>query len=330
MVSPLSLKGEITKMSKIVNYIKKSTALILAITMIANVIFPGSFVNASDEQLSDLEELLIEELSEDNIEVESIDFSLDEIVVEVSVEAENGNEIFTTVEFAPGDTSITLTILEYSDEGVLEERVFIVDLSEMEDLAGADGENIEFVIEDVETGEIFECDLDEGVLSSLILSGLKAGLLVTKGLFSGGFVIILLGKVWKPVCKPKLCRPRPPVCPPVCPPINGNGNGNGNGYDDIDGTHFEAVFHDGSVLIGESLSFTEAVARLRNGQNVWSPRISEARDAARQAGNRIPIGIRNDAFPSGRRTNCYMYHIIPNPATGGRAYFGFNQRRGVR
>ena len=310
-------------------------ALVLAIVMVINVFFPVGVARASEKQLSNLEDILIDELSDENIDVENVDFSLDEVVVEVSVEAENGEEILTTIEFSPGDTSVTLTTLEYNDNGVLEERVFIVDLSEMEDFTGADGENIEFVIEDVETGEIFEYDLDEGVLSKFILSGLKIGLFALKGLFAAGFVIILFGKIWKPIRKPSRpgLRPpvRPPVCPPVvCPPCPPNGDCNDTGYDDIDGTHFEMLAHEGIILIGESLDFYDAVTRLKDGQNIWSPTLNDARTVARHAGNRIPVGIRNDAVPNGLRTNYYMFYVLPSPATGGRAYFGFNQRRGIR
>jgi len=322
-------------MSKVINYIKKGTAVILAVVMVGNIFASGSNIAfALEEQLSELEEQLIEDLSEElgdeNIEVENLEVSLDEIVVEVSVEDATGEEVYAAIEFAPGDTYITLITLEYNDDGFLEEREYIVDISEMEDYAGLDGEDLEFLIEDVETGEIFEYDMDEGVLSIFWMGGLKLGLSAIGGLLFIGKVMIFGGILWKVKFPPLTCRPRPCPCP--CPPWNGNGGNGENGANGNNGAYnyFEAMTHDGTILIGSGLSTAEAAARLRSGENTWSPTVSEARGVARQAGNRLPFGTHNDSRPNGRRDNCYMSYVLPSPRTGGRAYFGNTLRRGVR
>ena len=317
-----------SEIQQFINNLKKNIAFIIAMCLIFTSVIPV-VAHASEEQLEEFEEILIEELSEElseeNIEIERVDISLDEIVVEVSTENVDGEEVLTMLEFAPGATEITLITRDY-EEGVIEEREFVIDLSEMEDYIGTDTEAIEFVIEDVNTGEVFEIDTEEGVLSSfafvIAAVGIKIGVGAFLSLLALGKFVIIFGKIWKVLCPQRPCRPIV-ICPPelpLCFPSTTTSNYN----------HFEAMMYDGNIVIGEGLNLTSASNRLSNGEDTWSTTANHARSVARGAANRMPSAILNNARPNGRRSNLYMNHILPNPRTGGHAYFGLTVRRGVR
>ena len=316
----LSLKGEIKmgKVNKLINNIKKNTAVILSLAVLCSTVLLPGVAFASEDGTSEIENILIEELSEENIEVESIEISAGEVVLEVSAEDADGEEVSAVVEFVPGEAYIYLVTLEYNSEGILEEREFIVDLNELEDYAGADGESIEFVIQDIETNEIFEYNSDEGELSGVItLLALKIGGAAIVGLLGLGLLKVVGGVLW--LCLKKLKG-------------NGNNNGgdNGNGNDfSINFSHFEVMISGNQIYLGAGMDLRAAATRLRNGGNVWSATAAEARAAANLATNRLPSLIQNNST-FGRRTNWYLDHIQPTPRTGGHSYFGTNLRRGWR
>jgi len=297
-------------MKKIFNFLKSKIAITLSFAILVTTIVPN-IARASEEQLDELEELLIYELSEENIEVESVDIYLDEISIEVSVENADGYEAYATLEFAPGDTDITLYVEGYNENGDWEEREFTVDLTNVDDYMGEDDGILEVTIEDVETGEVLEYDSEYGELSGVITAtmvsaGIIASLATLAWLLTIGVVVIIAGMVWMRATEATESRRS------------------------RDALHFRARIHRGHVVIGRRLTNAQAATRLRNGNDTWSPVRARARTVARNAsGGRTPI---NDPahYRNGSRNNRYMPHYHPNPRTGAHAFFGFSATRGLR
>ena len=329
-------------MNKVNNFLKKSTAGLLALATLAGGIVPG-VVFAAEDSVSELEVLL----SEENIEITSVDVNLDEISLELTAETATGEDVSVEVEFSPGDSHITIIAFEYNDEGVLEAHEFVIDLGNMENHAGANGENLEFLIQDVETGEIFEYNMDAGILSSrdcvfigcitlseIVLGGIRVAIEFVESLLMIGEIIIMEGVIWLSLTASLLTAI--PIIGPILGGIFGifglfGGGGNAQGFQVVnsDHTHFNVMIDSGMYYIGEGLTLNEAAEVLRAGGNVWTQTAAGARAVANLAGSRLPSLIQNNSL-TGRRANMYLDHILPTPRTGGNAYFGTNLRRGLR
>lgn len=298
-------------MKKFLNVFKSKIAFTLSVAMLFTAIVPGATrARASDEQWSELEALLIDELSEENIEVENIDIYLDEIVIDVSVESAEGEEVSATIEFAPGDAYIMLFVEGYNDEGIWEERVLMIDLTDVEDYMGEDHGIIDVTIEDVETGEIFEYHSEYGELAAVITAtmvsaGIIASLATLAWLLLIGIVVIIGGMVWIRATEATQSRR------------------------DRNALHFRARIHRGHVVIGRRLTNAQAATRLRNGSDTWSPARARARQAARDA-SRGRTPTHDQAHTRGSRNNWYMPHYHPSPRTGAHAFYSFRARRGQR
>ena len=324
-------------MSKVNKFIKRSTAGVLAMATLAGGIAPG-IVFAAEDSVSELEAVL----SEENIEIASVDVYLDEISLELTSEDADGAEISATIEFSPGDSHITIIAVDYN----LETREFIIDLSDMEDHAGANGENLELLIQDVETGETFEFDTDEGALSAglpnflgglfdgvttFIIGGILLGVELVTTLFQLGELTIMEGIIWLSLAASLLTTI--PILGPILGGIFGIFGlfGGAQGFQAANSahTHFAVMTYNGMYYIGEGMTLNEAGNVLRAGGNVWTQTAAGARSAANLAGSRLPSLIQNNSL-TGRRVNMYLDHILPTPRTGGQAYFGTNMRRGLR
>jgi len=305
-------------MKKILSVLKSKVALTLSAVILVTTIVPSA-VRASEEQLSELEELLIYELSEENIEVEDINIYLDEVVIDVSVKNVDNEVVSATIEFAPGDSYITFFVEAYNDDGIFEVREFIVDLTDVEDYMGSSDGIIEVTVEDVNTGEIFEYNSYYGVLAdviypSMVLAGIIASLATLQALLVVGLVVIIVSVVWLVAVEADTTKRK------------------------VSFKHFRARIHKGQVVVSKGISTTTARNRLRNGNNTWSPVRSDARKVAQKAsgtlanGNqRTPFGPENHASPNGLRGNLYMYHYHPNPrANRGHAFYGFTVKEGVK
>ena len=297
---------------------KSDIAIALVLAILVTTVVPRlGRASEPEELLSELEELLMYELSEENIEVESVDIALNEIAIDVSVENSDGEEILATIEFAPGDYYITFFVSGYDDDGVWEERELILDLTDVEDYMGEDGEMLNIVIEDVETGEIFEYCSEYGELAgvitlSMVSIGIIASLATLSWLLLIGVVVIIAGIVWLRATEADTSRR------------------------DRSFNHFRARIHRGHVVISRGISRTSARNRLRNGNDTWSVTRAHALDVATRAsgtfanGNRrTPSGPENHAN-TGRRGSFYMNHFHPNPRTGAHAFFGFSVTEGRR
>ena len=337
-------------MNKINKFVKKSTAGVLAVATLAGGIAPGLvFAATAEDPVNEIEVLL----SEENIEISSVDVYLDEITLGLTAETATGEEILAEVEFSPGDSHITIITFDHN----LEAREFVIDLSELEDHAGANGENLELVIQDVETGETFEFDTDEGVLSAdfpnfldglfagvgyFIMGGIMLGVDLVTTLFELGELIVIEGVIWLSLTGSLLTSI--PILGPILGGLLNVAGGIWNGiFGGIFGgrnqqsfqaannsyTHFAVMTHEGVYYIGEGLTLAQAAEVLQAGGDVWSETVAAARSAANLAGNRLPSLIQNDSR-TGRRVNMYLDHILPTPRTGGNAYFGNNFRRGLR
>ena len=152
----------------------------------------------SEEQLSPVEALLVDELSEENIKVKSVTIALDQIIVDISVEDANGEEVLATMKFAPGDSYITFFISGYNDEGIWSKRELILDLTDVDDYMGEDGKLTDLNIKDVETGEVFEyCSEYEELVGSVTTTftmtsvGMIGSLTALTWLLHRGTVVIM-------------------------------------------------------------------------------------------------------------------------------------------
>ena len=305
-------------MKKVLKF-KSSIAFVLVVAILVTTVIPRiGRASEVEEQISELEELLAYELSEENIEVESVDIALDEIVIEVSVEDAEGEEVQATLEFAPGDSYITFFVSGYNDEGFWEERELILDLADVDDYMGEDGELTDIVIEDVESGEIFEYCSEYGELAAsltlpMIPVGILAALAVLLWLLLQGIVVIIDDLVWIRATESTDSR-----------------------VDRRNFSHFRARIHRGHVVIGGGIGEMTAVLRLRTGLDTWSPSLVHARETVTRASGLLANG--NRRIPTldpphhltGRVGNFYMPHFHPNPRTGAHAFFGMHAEEGRR
>ena len=143
--------------NKIVKNIIKSTAFILAVIMLGGILTP-TIVFASAPNLVNLEDDLmyefVNEFSDEYFEIENVDVYLNEITIEVSAEDPFGVPISAEIEITLGGEYIAVTTLEFNEAGFLEENVYYIDFSQLENFAGADGNHVEFAIHEQMGDEI--------------------------------------------------------------------------------------------------------------------------------------------------------------------------------
>ena len=332
-------------METFLNIIKKHVTAVTALALLLTTFMPA-VANASEgDQLGDLEDFLATELADENIEIENVGITGDEIVIEVAVEDTEGTEVHTSLGFAPGASYMSLYVEVYNEEGELEYTEFIIDLTYVGDRDATSEEPLELMFEHVESGETFEFCSEYGVLSSLdILGGILGngligsvvggvvGMVVGIGttildtLLTAGMIIVEAGIALVSV----VVAGADMVLMTLLPPWGIMSAG-----DDVF-FHFQAVRHNGDVFIGEGLTDAEAAARLRSRKDVWSVSREYAQSAAAQASGTLLFGRRATPFgPSngantGRQSNLYYDHFQPNPRplSGGNAFFGYEPRAG--
>jgi len=352
-------------METVLKSIKKHVAIVAALALLVTIFSPAIVQASEVDQLSELEDLLTYELGEENMEVEYIEISADEVIIEVAVEDPNGEELLTALEFTPGASYMTLFVEAYNDEGVLEYSEFIVDLSDVEDYAGVDGEPLELIFEDVDTGEIFEYHSEYGVLACFgcIFLALATGTVIIGSLLAAGTAVVVGGVVLlsaalmmlMPPEQPPAPPPPPPPPPPLPsePPSQGPSDPSHHGYpydqippdpaqasprlaSTITYYHFEAVRYNGDLFVGAGLTLDAAAARLRNRQDTWSISQQHAQEVAALASGTLFLRTRLNPFgPSnnanlGRMDNLYYDHFRPNPRTNSYAFFGNTPTPGRR
>ncbi|GAE95353.1 hypothetical protein JCM21714_4579 [Gracilibacillus boraciitolerans JCM 21714] len=150
-------------------------------------------------------------------------------------------------------------------------------------------EEFEATIEDVETGEEFSFDSEEGVASFVFL--IPLGIVMTPAvltaLFHTGAMIIVGGAAYV-----------------VATHANRSKN-----Y-----SHFAAVVKSGSVYHGGGLSKTKAVARIKSGKDTWSVSSNQAKGVAASAN---PSGqpINEVDKLNGKPKKGYYYHWHPYKRT---------------
>jgi len=326
-------------METFLNLVKKHVTVVTALALLLTTFMPA-MANASEaDPLGELEDLLVAELVDENIEVENVEITGDEVIIEVAVEDAEGGEIQTALEFSPGASYMSLFVEVYNDEGVLEYTEFIIDLTYVGDNDGTSDEPLELMFEHVETGETFEYNAEYGVLSSLDLFGLIGGVIggvvgivvgvgtaIVDTLLTAGMIIIDAGIAFVSV----IVAGAELVLMTILPPWGIMG------MDDEVFFHFKAVRHNGDVFLGAGLSEAEAAARLRSRQDTWSVSREHAQSAAAQASGTLLFGRRANPFgPSngantGRQRNLYYDHFQPNPRpiSGGHSFFGYEPRQG--
>ena len=334
------------------NKIVKKSAIFMLATMMLGGIFTPTFAFASEPNVTNFEDVLIdefiEELSEEYFEIENVGINQNELAVEASSEHAYGGQISAEVEFTLGGEYITFTTQHYNAAGFLEEHEYYIDIRHMENFAGADGNLEDFIIHNIQTNDEVQiglfheggrqlpnttnainnivCKITDGVnLAADVLGGV---LKTNEVVLIGGVTMVRLGVDF-------LIDTVPVIGPLARMVLNIEQAIKGFSHDPgvaplqamNNNSHFDFVIVNGEIYIGEGMDLTEAANRLRNGENVWSATAADAREVARLAGHRLPSLIHNDAR-SGFRTEVYLDHITPSPRTGGRAYFGTNLRRG--
>jgi len=344
-------------MGTFLNLVKKHVAVVTALALLLTTFMPA-MANASEEDhLSELEDLLVAELADENIEVENVEITGEEVIIEVAVEDAEGGEVLTSLEFAPGSSYMSLFAEVYNAEGELEYTEFIIDLNYVGDHDGASDEPLELMFEHVESGEIIEYSSEYGVLSSQddcdtitsrgacaicigclsIIGGIVGGVIgivvgvgtaIVDTLLTAGMIIIEAGiaLVSVVIAGAEL----------VLASLMSLVPSGGLRVEIEISFHFEAFRRNGDVFIGAGLTDAEAAARLRNRQDIWSVSREYAQSAAAQASGTLLFGRRATPFgPSngantGRQSNLYYDHFQPNPRpiSGGNAFFGYEPRPG--
>ena len=353
-----------SKVSKVVKNIKKITAITLAAIMICGIFSP-SIVFASEANIINFEDFLVyeftNELSEEYFDIENVEIDHNEIAIEVSAEDANVGQVSVEVEITLGGQYITLITHEYNAAGFLEERFHFIDLGQLEDFAGADGSHVEFTLYGAQqNGE----EMELAPFVHLVEPGIRLGFDLTGRLLQLGQLAVVEGTAWLGLLTNVVMNGFPNVFGIFDGLLGGLLGGGGGGgllggllgggggggllgglmgfgeleafgdHQDIQAfnyvpTHnfYAVMILNGEIFIGEGMDLDEAANRLRNGENIWSATAAEARELARLAGNRMPSFIQNDAI-NGLRTESFLDYILPNPRTGGRAYFGTNLRNG--
>ncbi|MFD6438538.1 SAR2788 family putative toxin [Peribacillus sp. NPDC060186] len=232
-------------------------------------------------------EALEDELSEENISVENFEITTDELVLETSLENAEGQTTKVTVEVEPGADHITLFTEELNETGdkVLKEYTANIEDIKYEE----ENEALEAVIEDVETGEIFNYNSEDGVpsLVFLIPIGLAMSPAVLTALFHTGAMIIVGGTAFV---------------------IATQANKSKSYY------HFAASVKKGGVYIGKGLSKSQAVARIKSKNDTWSTSSNQAKGVASSA-NKNGKPINEVDKLNGKPKKGYYWHWHPYKRT---------------
>ncbi len=266
--------------------------ILLVFSMIVSLL-PVNHTKAEEHLLkttvekSVIGEALEDELSEENISVENFEISTDELVLETSLENAEGQTSKVTVEVEPGAEHISLFTEELNETG---DKVLKEYKANIKDIKyGAENEALEAIIEDVETGKLFNYNSEEGVpsLAFLIPIGLAMSPAVLTALFHTGAMIIVSGTAFV---------------------IATQANKSKSYY------HFAATVKKGGVYIGKGLSKSKAVARIKSKNDTWSTSSNQAKGVASSA-NKNGKPINEVDKLNGKPKKGYYWHWHPYKRT---------------
>lgn len=253
-----------------------------------NLTRPHNLTKA-EENYTDLniqEEVIIkqleETLSDENISVDKLEFSNENILLESSVQSANGKNVQVVLNVVPGSDHLDLITYEFDDSGEEIKKEYEVKVDQFE------GNEFEATFEDIDTGEIFNYDSEEGVasLAFLIPIGIAMSPAILTALFHTGAMIIVGGAAYVVSTQAK----------------------RSDKY-----SHFAAILQ-GSVYIGKGLSKSEAITRLKSGKDTWSVSKNQAKTVAAGANpNGLPIN-EVDQY-NGKPKKGYYYHWHPYKRT---------------
>lgn len=241
-----------------------------------------SFTDSGIQEKIIAEELK-ENLSNENISVDTLDFSSENIQLEASVQNMKGRDVKVILNVVAGSEYLDLITYELNNSGEKIKKEYKVKVEQFEE------DEFKATFEDSETGEVFKYDSEEGVASIafLIPIGIVMSPALLTALFHTGAMIIVGGAAYVVATQAK----------------------KSDKY-----SHFSSVVKGGSVYIGKGLSKSKAISRIKKGKDTWSVSKSQAKKVAAGANtNGSPIN-EVDQY-NGKPKKGYYYHWHPYKRT---------------
>lgn len=275
---------------------------LVVITLVALLIFstlPLSEANAKKYDDSndlnqivdenDLKESLEEELENENVKIEEVDFSSSEdlVIIDAKSDVDESHidefgQLQARFEIEPGSDNFSVFVVEEIDE-VTYEKEYQIQLSELSD------ESMTGKAVDVESGEIFNLDSSEGTasLAFVIPAGITMTKAVLSALYTTGAMIIAGGAAYVVATKAKKSKKY---------------------------NHFKAIRKNGSVYVGGGLSRSKAISRMKSKKDVYSISKNQAKLVAAGA-NKNGQPIHEVDRKNGKPKKGYYYHWHPYKRT---------------
>ncbi|MGD6816624.1 SAR2788 family putative toxin [Metabacillus sp. 113a] len=262
--------------------------VLLVITLIfsslpLNTVFAEGNTTNNSLQETVLTNTLEKELEEENISLENLELTTEELIVETSLETANDESADATIVVEAGSDIIKVNTEEVDEDGKVTQKEYDVKIEQSSE------DEIEANFEDVDTGEEYNFDSEEGSASLVFL--IPLGLVMTPAvltaLFHTGAMIIVGGAAYV---------------------IATQANKSKSYY------HFAATVKSGGVYIGKGLSKASAVARIKSGRDTWSTSSNQAKGVAASANpSGKPINEVDTRY--GKPRKGYYYHWHPYKRT---------------
>lgn len=245
-------------------------------------------------QLDDLEVVndvrLEEALDQEGIELLSLDDSQGAVNVEMRSTLGDGTDVVSELSM---DFVSLQGVLELDGVGSSDlDSTFLMELHELND------SEISFTLTDLVTGQNETYSSLDGMGAAVpLIVGVPIGLAALEALFKALLLVVIAGLSYL-------------VAAEVIAVLKKSGSS----YQ-----HFTAIRHGGKLYLGNGISYTNAISRVRVGQDIWSRTTSGAKTVctSARANGKQPIGPEIDTNGAGR-----FQHYHPNPRTGAHCFFG--------
>ncbi|AIF68106.1 hypothetical protein GZ22_16665 [Terribacillus saccharophilus] len=236
-----------------------------------------------------LEDALNEELADQNISVNEVDFSNEDDIVTIETETtdEEIGSVQARFEIEPGADNFSVFITEGNVE-----KEYNVELTELS------SDVVEGDFTDVETGETYDLDSTEGQASFVFL--IPVGIVMTEAaltaLYATGAMIIVSGAAYVVANKAKKSKKY---------------------------NHFKATVKGGSVYIGAGMSRSKAVSWFKSKHDVYSVSKNQAKEVA-AAANRSgkPYHEVDQRYGKNRKGHYWHWHAYKKKPTDKHSFYG--------